>query len=61
MSKPKVAKRLASGYWYVGWSPDLWFQWPTSREPTLHDGFGWVTEAHRRAAIAAIEVLTKGE
>ena len=54
MSKPKVVKRLSSGYWYVGWSGDLWFQWPVGSEPTKLDGFGWVTEAHRNAAIEAV-------
>ena len=52
MSEPTV-KLLDSGYWHVRWNASLWFQWPAWRMPTLSDGFGWVTQKHLEAVVAA--------
>lgn len=50
-------KLLSSGYYHVRWNANQWFQWPRWRPPTMEDGFGWVTEKHRREAQAAAEAL----
>lgn len=46
-------RRLSTGYWLVRWNRNLFIQWPCSRPARMEDGFGWITEAHVRAANAA--------
>ena len=53
--KTPTVKLLESGYWHVRWNDNQWLQWPSWREPTLEDGFGWLTQKHAEAAQAAIQ------
>jgi hypothetical protein len=44
---------LSSGYWHVRFSSNQFIQWPVGRSPRTEDGFGWLTQAHFDAALAA--------
>lgn len=52
-----TVQRLDSGYWYVRWSPEIWAQWPISREPQESDFFqSTATPERLRACRAAMEI-----
>ena len=49
---------LDSGYWHVRWSDHRWMQWPRGREPTMRDGFGWITQGDIEQALRLVACKT---
>lgn len=53
---------LESGYWHVRFGAQRFFQFHRGAEPTLADGFGWVTDADLatvRRAIGRVQETEK--